>query len=360
MKKRILTVSVVGLFGIMIIGIALFLSNDSHYHMINKNSSPQNGDAKISFPIVKHSLQTSQLNSDDYITDGSKYGPPPRSLRDTQIDGELELDNEGNLLVTHNIRRLFDYFLSAHGEEPMETIIGRIEEYVKEMLPGDAAEKALAILDSYLLYKQGLFALEKDTAELREKNFTETINLAQAKEVLSIRRELRRKYMQPNVVDAFFGDEEMYEQFTLQRLEIQQNEDLLPEEKSDEIAKLTEQYPQDISFDWRETKNREALHDTTTKMQKEGASAEDIHQVREKAFGKEAAERLAVVDEQRTKWDLRIETYIVAKQKIIRSQELTEPEKEEQIEQLRQESFTERELLRVDVLERMYKKNRNS
>src|SRR5690606_34167542 len=40
----------------------------------------------------------------------------PASVRGTEVDGRLELDAQGNLLITGQIRHLFDYFLSLVGE----------------------------------------------------------------------------------------------------------------------------------------------------------------------------------------------------------------------------------------------------
>ena len=39
----------------------------------------------------------------------------------TRIDGRLQQDAAGNLIVDGDVRRLFDYFLSAVGAEPLRT-----------------------------------------------------------------------------------------------------------------------------------------------------------------------------------------------------------------------------------------------
>src|SRR5689334_7743323 len=48
--------------------------------------------------------------------------PLPRSLQDTQVDGGLAADANGHLIVAPGVRALFDYFLSATGEESPQII----------------------------------------------------------------------------------------------------------------------------------------------------------------------------------------------------------------------------------------------
>lgn len=50
----------------------------------------------------------------------AKVAPLPTSFRGTSVDGSFSVDASGNLLITRDIRNLFDYFLSAVGEEPLQ------------------------------------------------------------------------------------------------------------------------------------------------------------------------------------------------------------------------------------------------
>ncbi len=281
------------------------------------------------------------------------YGELPRSLRDTRVDGDLAIDADGKLIISLDIKQMFDYFLSAAGEEPMETIIGRIEEHIRNMVPSDAAEEALNILNSYLLYKQGLYALEKKyPADTLNDDLTAP-NISQIKDVLEQRREIRRRYMQTEVVDAFFGEEEMYEQFTIGRLEIQTNNDLAEEEKLTAIKQLEQDFPDDITEDSRKAAEHQALIREIDILKKQGGKAEEIYELRANALGEDAADRLARLDEKRSKWQSRIDTYVKSRQDIMSAPELSEEEKQQQSEELRQKSFTDRELLRVDAILRV-------
>ena len=59
----------------------------------------------------------------------------PRSLQGTKVDGEIIIDANKQLVVTEGLRRLFDYFLSALGEEDEATIIQRVESYIRNHSP---------------------------------------------------------------------------------------------------------------------------------------------------------------------------------------------------------------------------------
>jgi lipase chaperone LimK len=249
--------------------------------------------------------------------------------------------------------QMFDYFLSAAGEEPMETIIGRIEEHIRDMVPPDAAKEALNILNSYLLYKQGLYALEKKYPVHTFNGNLTAPNITQIKDVLEQRREIRRRYMQAEVVDAFFGEEEMYEQFTMGRLEIQTNNDLANEEKLTAIKQLEQEFPDDITEDSRKAAEYQAMIREIDILKKQGGNAEEIYELRQNALGEDAADRLARLDEKRAIWQSRIDTYVKSRQEIMNAPELSEEEKQQHSEELRQKSFTDRELVRVDAILRI-------
>src|SRR5690606_35982898 len=74
----------------------------------------------------------------------------PASLRGTEVDGVFQVDQAGNLLITEDLRRIFDYFLSSIGEESVQQSIARLRAYIGSQLEEPAASQALAILNQYL------------------------------------------------------------------------------------------------------------------------------------------------------------------------------------------------------------------
>src|SRR5690606_3894855 len=80
----------------------------------------------------------------------------PRSLRDIEVDGGLRADADGQLILDADIRRLFEFFLNAVGEEPADQVIARIRAYIQANLPPDAAAQAQQVLDEYLALRQAM------------------------------------------------------------------------------------------------------------------------------------------------------------------------------------------------------------
>ncbi|MGB5877292.1 MAG: lipase chaperone, partial [Psychrobacter nivimaris] len=91
----------------------------------------------------------------------------PRSLKGTQIDGEIIIDENKQLVVTEGLRRLFDYFLSALGEEEEAVIFARVESYIRHHTPEPAASQAVTIFNQYVAYLKALPEIEKRYGNLQ-------------------------------------------------------------------------------------------------------------------------------------------------------------------------------------------------
>jgi lipase chaperone LimK len=76
--------------------------------------------------------------------------PPPRSLEGTEVDGAFTRV-DGRLVLDAPARRALDYFLTASGEEPDETIRARVAGFARDQ--GVDPDDALALFDRYLAYR---------------------------------------------------------------------------------------------------------------------------------------------------------------------------------------------------------------
>lgn len=172
----------------------------------------------------------------------SKYGDLPTSLQGTRIDGALVADVNGKFLILPSTKKRFDYFLSTVSEEGLETAIGRIEENINQTLPPEAAEEALTILYSYINYKKSLQNVYENKTGIPENSD----QVADIRFIMERRNELRRKYMAPDVVDAYFGDQELYDEFSLKCLELHHNNTLTSEEKQNTQRHLEKILPEKL------------------------------------------------------------------------------------------------------------------
>jgi lipase chaperone LimK len=84
----------------------------------------------------------------------------PRSLEGTDVDGRLAARDDGTLLVDDGTWLLFDYFLTAEGEESRDTIRARVAAEARA-LPEPARTQAIELFDSYARWPSSLSLLDR-------------------------------------------------------------------------------------------------------------------------------------------------------------------------------------------------------
>jgi lipase chaperone LimK len=195
-------------------------------------------------------------------TTPESLGPEPfaRSLAGTDIDGALQADGNGQLIINLQIRDFFDYFLSAVGEVPPEVAIGQIQQMAESHLPSPAADQALALLDQYLAYKQAALTVMQTRLDPARRG-DPAYQLSALGDALTKLKELRQASFDANVHTAFFGQEEAYSEYTLAALAIQQRQDLSDQGKRALIEWHRNQLPEAMQA------TEEQLHASTRQQQ---------------------------------------------------------------------------------------------
>jgi len=128
--------------------------------------------------------------------------PAPASLDGTEVDGRLAVDARGDLVVSPEVRRFFEYFLSASGEETDAVTRRRVEAAIDARVPPRAAAQAKALFGELLAYRadaRGLQASPSDSPATR----------------LAALREIRWKIFGRAVAEALFGDEDVADEAAL-------------------------------------------------------------------------------------------------------------------------------------------------
>lgn len=263
----------------------------------------------------------------------------PGSLEGTDADGVLEADAAGHLVVTIELRRLFDHFLAASGEEPIATMRGRIIAVLRARLPAVAAGEAIEILDRYLAYRDAARALATPPSDPRA-------GLDQV-------RDLRRKLFSPVVVQAFFADEEAAIYAALDRRDVLADTTLSAAVRDRRLAEIDARAPAAV----REARaaatapidelNREAA------LRAAGASDQQIAAARTAALGADAAARLAELDRAHAAWDERLARFRSERAAVLANPALDDAERRRRIDDLLARSFTPAEQIRVEAIDRM-------
>ncbi|HEX4869715.1 MAG TPA: lipase secretion chaperone [Moraxellaceae bacterium] len=271
----------------------------------------------------------------------------PGSLQGTEVDGELEVDAAGHLRITGGIRRLFDYFLSAVGEEPVETIIKRIRAYIRHKLPAGAAAEAERLLDSYIGYKRGLDAIPQ------AQSGTGQVDIEALRRQLQQVQALRSQFFSPEVIAAFFGDEDTYDRYTLERLAVLQDKSLTPAQRAARLAALEQQLPEQMRESIKVINQVQNLEALTQDWKKRGGTPAELRQIRESIVGAEAADRLESLDRENAQWDQRMNSWYAERAAVLANKSLSEQDRQAQLEALRNSRFSEAERARVQSLELM-------
>lgn len=270
----------------------------------------------------------------------------PPSFAGTAVDGQFRLDDAGNLLISMDIRRIFDYFLSAYGEERIQTSIARLQAYIRSQLAEPAEGQALALLEQYLDYKRQLIQLEKDLPQMA--------SLEAMRQREQAVQNLRASIFSPEAHQAFFAQEEAYNQFTLQRLAIRHDQSLNEQQKAEAMDRLRATLPEDMQ-EMLVPQLQAELRQQTAALQAQGAAPEQIRQLRLQLVGAEATARLEALDQRRQQWQQRLDAYRQEKARIEANSGLSEEDRQAAIASLAEERFDERERLRLDAAEQLAK-----
>ena len=262
----------------------------------------------------------------------------PSSVRGTDVDGVLEVDARGNLVITAHIRHMFDYFLSMIGEEPAATSRQRIRDYLTQQLSQPALDQALALLDSYFDYQHQVAELESRLPV--SENLDDLLAREQA-----VQR-LRASLFSREAHAAFFEGEELYNNFTLERLAIHQDDFMSEQQKAQAIEYLRESLPEEMQ-QLLVPQIQHELREQTLALREAGADEAAVRELRMGLLGPEATERLEALDQSRADWQRRVNAFNQEREAILAEPGLAENDRQAAVTALMQEQFTETERLRL-------------
>lgn len=340
------------------IGLLLLLA--IVFYWLKPAEEPKSTNAPIAPPITSPlpaSVPLPSIVSAPNVT----LPPLPHSLKGTQVDGEIIIDDNKNLVVTKGLRRLFDYFLSAQGEESLDIIHKRVADYIRKHTPDPAATQALSIYYNYIKYLDGVASIEKQYAPLdaKSKNSPQNLDLD-----LFNKRQLALNTLQKNLFDdktikAFFGEENALNNYTIASIQANKNPNLTDAQKAQAIAAAKQQYIDsyenpDVRAQLEQQGNIEKLLEETQKLKAQGASQEQLNAMRRQYVDEKAVQRLDSLDKMEQSFDDKFTAYQQQRDTILATQGNT-PSSQKAIEQLQKQNFTELEIKRLNGYEAVKK-----
>ena len=271
--------------------------------------------------------------------------PFVRSFEGTRPDGNIQAEQGEVLVVNAELLRLFDYYLSAVGEKPLEAIRAEIERELDNRLKPRAAGEAKVLLAKYLDYKKALVDLEKNP-----RIAGGGIDAIRAR--LHALQDTRAQFFSASEIEALFGMEDMQNMDALARLEISQDKTLSDAQKAEKLAALDAALPAALREEREAPLKILRLEEAAGRMRSQGASEDDIYRMRADAISPEAAARMAEVDREESAWKARISDYLAARTQLLSSTANQPPvEREMALQQLQQAHFSADERKRLAAYE---------
>jgi len=284
--------------------------------------------------ITADGSSTKSLHRRANITDQNQHPVAP-SLVDTEIDAPLSFDDEGRLMSDGNLRRYFDYFLTAIGELSIDEIRARFQaDIFARLSPSDAA-RAEALFERYIDYLSASEALVP-SADLHSRL-----------EQLSA---LRRETLGDDLAEAFFGEEEQYTRTVLTEQAILQDGALSPAERQAALESIHQELPEAQRLSREQAVSHHLALEQERQFEQLDISPQQRFEERSALYGDEAADRLAQLDLQRQQWQQRINEYRQQRQHVL-DRALSSNEQSIALRELRQNLFDDNEQRRVESLE---------
>ncbi|MEN8321217.1 lipase secretion chaperone [Acinetobacter junii] len=270
------------------------------------------------------------------------------SLQGTEIDCPIQVDKNDQLILTVGIRNCFDYFYSSLGEKTEQQLTADIKQYLQATLPFPAATYASKLLDQYVAYKYALQKLQPSAQQ--QKNITAEIY----QQIVNSIRDVQRQFFNLAEIDAFFGTEQIFNQYNIEQMKINADKSLNAQQKAEKLAALIDQLPPEMAAGIRPSMQVQQLDQLTDEIKNKGGSATELRQMRESLVGVAAADRLEALDKADASWETQVNSYLAQRDQI-KNSGLDEVGKQQAMAALRERTFTSNEeRLRAQTFESMH------
>lgn len=271
----------------------------------------------------------------------------PPELIGLEPEIPVSLDTNGHLIPDRRLRILFDFHLANLDREPMDRVLSRIRASLNNRLTEPALSQALELLSQYVDYRLSLTELDQSLPPGLDDQGFDLKALRMRQQAL---QSIRAKHFTPQIQAAFFGEEAQLDEFTLSKLEIEQNTALTEQQKVRQLAQLESTLPDTV----QQTRTRGMINadvfEKTETMRSKGATDADIFQLRARNLGETAATNLAQLDHQQQQWQQRLDHYHREKASL-ENAGLSGQDQQAALSQLQQQLFTGPEQLRVRALD---------
>lgn len=327
---------------IIAVVIALWLLADSAQDQPASTRAPERAADATTYDT---DLAEARQQPPSKLVDGSSdrnipQGQPSSLVGTSEPSGWAKTDRLGNLIPTDELRHLFEYYLSALGEETLPQLVARIRRALSA-LEEPGREQALDTLGRYLDYKLALSDLEAAYGDASASGPNEI------ERRMAEVHALRRTWMDADTAKAFFADDEAIDRHQIEKLSIGRDESLTEQQREEALAAAEMALPEPVRQARQETRKFSQYEQAREELAND---PEALRALRQKEFGTEATERLEGLDAEQKDWSRRWQTYAKERDALDESG-LAAPEREESLSRLREKYFSEAERIRAKALD---------
>lgn len=214
------------------------------------------------------------------------------SFKGSHVDGIINIDDYGIVIVDHDLKRLFDYFFTATGELTLIQIKDQIKLFANNQLNSSQLYQLLNVFDQYSKY---LNSYEK-FAQMLSADLSQAQRLA----LISI---FRKDILGYEMAHSFFAEEESYIQFVLS-------------DKQTQDGEWTDQQHNWLVSENNATAYLDTIDENDHFIESETLSTTQVYDYRTEQYGRQAAQRLALLDIEREQWQQIVSDYNQQRQMI--------------------------------------------
>ncbi|WP_373379837.1 lipase secretion chaperone [Cupriavidus nantongensis] len=274
------------------------------------------------------------------------------SLAGVEMPAGPEADAAGNLRLTRALRTYFDYFLSArHDAGGIDALDAVVHDDIRRQVPQPAAGQAWQLWRRYVAC---LAEIQPEAARkpLADANGTLDAQQVQQLRALLAQRHAARQRWLPEVAQAWFGDEQAYDEAMLARLEIAAQAGLDGAQRRQRLAELDATLPESFRAARAASARPQAISQTISDLQAAGRTTQDIGAALAQAYGPEVAQRYQQQAQAEQSWQQRYRDYAARRAQIEAFAGLSEQDRRQQLDMLRNQAFDNpSEALQAEVVD---------
>ena len=254
------------------------------------------------------------------------------------MDGEVQFAADGSVRYTRSLRQLFDYYLSLTGEVAPAQLRAFVLAQLNVRYPSEVVAQLEQILDRYLAC---LRAFDQRMPEL---------SALKGADRLAAMQRLRREMLGAELAEAFFAEDEAWDEFALAREALSKDRTLAPGEQAQALAELEAKLPEALRAGVLGERQSERVLARNSEITEQIADPAARFAAREAEFGSEVAARYALLEREQGNWDARVQAYVAARNEL-QARTPAAVELQTQLSALRAAQFNESERQRIEALE---------